>query len=341
MALSYLNMPLKDNAFTGNRNQGNPFSDDLEKGVAYDTYEANATIIEQVGAFPRISSMYRVGASKLISHLSVKPEQKVLDMGSGTGISTLELLSQNPNVNVVGIEISDGMLAVARYKFNLTEGQEIISEVEDQKLLTYWKNFREESQKYSRQVRFLQDDFQSTDKINDGSLDAAIGNQFMHWTELSKTFSQLRRFLKNGSPVVWNSASHFYEDSQFPSFEYGFRYNDFLACVLNEVSKEVEVKDYKTLSRPEHTLQSIQRVSQEQGFDTQQVGTYLMPVDMQIFIRNHVPVFVRELVKEEIGTVKIEDITRRAVAIAINNPKALNDTTHKYDIVPVFESRKV
>lgn len=334
-------MSLKDGAFTGNGNQGNPYLDGLEKGIAYDTYEANAEIIEQAGSFSRISTMYRAGASRLISYLSINSNQKVLDMGSGTGISTLEVLSQNPEIKVVGVEISKGMLAVARYKFNFDDGQEILKVVDDKNLLRYWKRFREESRKYTGQVIFVQDDFQSTDKIYEKSIDAAVGNQFMHWTDLSKTFGQLRRVLKDGSPAIWNSASHFYEDSQFPSREYGFRYNDFLAYVLDEVAKEVKVDDYKTLSRPEHDLGSIRRISQEQGFNTRQVGTYLMPVDLQVFVRNHVPVFVRQLVKDEIGTAEIEDITRRAVAIAINNPKALNDTTHKYDIVPVFESRKV
>ena len=51
-----------------------------------DTYEANAAIIEQSGFFPRISSLYQTGASRLISHFSLEPNQTVLDVGSGTGI---------------------------------------------------------------------------------------------------------------------------------------------------------------------------------------------------------------------------------------------------------------
>ena len=151
-------------------------------------------------------------------------------------------------------------------------------------------------------------------------MDGAVANQFMHWTDIPTTFSQLQKFLKQHKSVVWNSASHFYEDSQFPSLEYGFRYNDFLNYVLKEISKKCDVKDSKTLSRPNHNIESIREITSKQGFETEQVGTCLVPVDLQIFIRNHVPVFVRQLVTSELSDVAgvCSVVARKAIQDARN-----------------------
>ena len=85
--------------------------------------------------------------------------------------------------------------------------------------------------------------------------------------------------------------------------------------------------------------------SAEQGLETEQVATYLLPVDLQLFVQNHVPICVKQLVvDQEIKNLSddlIARLTREAVAKAINDPKALGDIQHKYDIVPVFKSVKV
>jgi len=327
---------LKDAVFSGSVSQGNPHQD----GIAYDTYEANFNVIEQDGNHSLILTPYRAEAKKLIKHLFAEKDQRILDLGSGTGISTLELLSQNPEVYALGVEVSEGMLQIARYKFHQVNGDELLKQVDDSKLLRYWQDFRTESERYKDQVEFILGDFQEIDDIEPESIDGAIGNQFMHWTDLSKSFKQLYRFLKRDRHVVWNSASHFYDDSKFPSSEYGFRYNDFLRFILDEVGKRVRVRDYKTLSIPEHNLDSIKTITSEQGFETEQVATYLLPVDLQVFIKNHVPAFVRNLIIPKMSKNEIKDITQEAIANAINNPKALEDTQHKYEIIPIFKSTK-
>ena len=287
-------MRLNDGAFTGSNKQGNPYLDGIEKGIAYDIYEANTPVIKQIDGQPTITSMYRDGARELISHFSAKHGQTIMDLGSGTCIATLELLSQNPQIHVVGVEVSKGMLDVGNYKFHKADGKEL-KNVNDSKLQQYWDDFRKESRKYKEQVTFINADFQTIDTIEEESIDGAIANQFAHWTDIPTTFSKLHEILKPGKSIVWNSASHFYEDAQFPSLEYGFRYNHFLECVLKEISKEYTVEDYKKLSRPQHTYETIKEITEKQGFDTKQVATYLVPVDLQIFVKNHVPVVVKEL----------------------------------------------
>ena len=129
---------------------------------------------------------------------------------------------------VLGVELSEGMLQTARYKFHQWSGEQLLEQVTDEILLKYWQEFRAESEQYKDQVTFVLGDFQEIGTIKPESMDSAVGHQFMHWTDLSKSFKQLYRFLKTRGEVLWNSASHFYEDSQFPSAEYGFRYNDFV-----------------------------------------------------------------------------------------------------------------
>jgi hypothetical protein len=114
-----------------------------------------------------------------------------------------------------------------------------------------------------------------------------------------------------------------------------------MGFVMDAVAKRVPVRDYRELSRPVHNIESIVGITLGQGFKTAQVGTFLVPVDLQTFMRNHVPVFVGQLIEGEIDRSALEGIVREAIAAAVNNPKALADMKHKYDVVPIFESVKM
>ncbi|MFA5412444.1 MAG: class I SAM-dependent methyltransferase [Candidatus Micrarchaeia archaeon] len=332
---------LGNGAFTGSAAQGNPYKGDLGKGVAYDLYEARAKMIRQDGRTPAITTPYREGARNLVAYLRmVKDRQTVLDVGPGTGITAIEVLGRDSTVRVLGVEISPGMLQVGQYKFH--QGRLGLAQFRDTpELLEYWAQFREETSQFGRgRVKFILGDIQEAG-VGDGIADCAVANQVMHWTDLSKTFGQLHRMLRGEGQVVWNSASHFYDDGGFPSAEFGFRYNDFMGFVMDEVAKRAPVKDYKGLSRPSHDIESIRGITQGQGFSTGQVGTWLVHVDLQTFMRNHVPVFVKQLIENGMDEPELEAITREAIAAAASNPKALADMTHKYDIVPIFESVKM
>ena len=55
----------KDNIFTGDTNQGNPYIGDFERGINYDSYEASFFLIDQVGNFPQLSQVYKTGSKRL------------------------------------------------------------------------------------------------------------------------------------------------------------------------------------------------------------------------------------------------------------------------------------
>lgn len=339
-------MGLKDAAFTGSLTQGNPYEGDLDKGIEYDRCEVNSPFIEQVGDSPAILLPYRESAKKLVRKIPTRSGNTILDIGSGTGIASLEVLLQYPGKSVVGIEISAGMQKLCKYKFHQENGAEFIEQVKDEKLRGYWDDFRKESLPFRNNATFLLDDFQKTDAIKEESIDAAISSQVIHWMDLPTAFGQLRRFLKNGASIVWSSASHFYDDSEFPAAEYGFRYNDFMNAVMSELrSMGVKVGDYLLLSRPQYNLDSLQAIVKKQGFSTQKVVTSLIPIDLQVFVRNHVPRYAKELIKTQIEGIEKEHLVKQAIANVITDHSVtdhspLNDTKHKYEIVPVFISTK-
>ena len=99
----------KNNFFIGNKDEGNPYIGDLEQGIEYDSYEINFSLIEREGNQTLILPSYTAGARRLIRHLPIIKNQAILEIGSGTGISTLEVLLKNPDSFVFGIEISEGM----------------------------------------------------------------------------------------------------------------------------------------------------------------------------------------------------------------------------------------
>lgn len=330
-------------AYTGSTVKGNPFRG-LDRVIAYDRYESSFPVVEQDEGKPVISTPYRSGAKMLVRHFSANEGQLIADLGSGTGICTLELFASYPEISVLGMEELAEMIRIARHKFNQSTDHDLLDMVTNTRLLEYWQGFRAESAPFRGRVKFLQAEVVTTDAVTPESLDGAVANQFMHWNDLSKTFRQLFRLLKNRCSVVWNSASHFYNDKKFPAEKWGFRYNSFFATVMEIVSKTAEVDDYLRLSLPEHDIGSIKAITSEEGFDTRQVGTYLLPVDLQTFVKNHVPTFVRELVVSDIGDEEKDALAREAVAKIMSDPvtykDALDDVTHKYDIVPIFESRK-
>lgn len=331
---------LKDGAFTGSRSHGNPYKGGLEKGIAFDTYEANFNTIKQDGNFPIISKVYRTGSKELIKHLKVKDGWTIADIGSGTATATLELLVQNPGSKVIGFEESEGMYETSLYKCHKSDGKKLLEQVNDKKLLQYWQEFRNESEKYKDQIKFVLGDFLEVN-IEPKSIDGAIGSQLVHWI-FPEVFEQVHKMLKNGREFIWNSASQFYNDSKFPAAEWGFRYNDFMKYVLESIKERgIEVSDYRKLSRPEHNLKSIKTITRDYGLKTEQIATLLLPVDLQVFVQNHIPAFVRKSVTSKIEPNEFDSITKEAIAEAINNPKALKDVKHKYDIVPIFKSIKV
>ena len=332
-----------DNFFVGK--QQYPFGDEIEKCLTFDSYEISTGLMEeQEGSYPVLLGFYTAGSKRMLRHTNLEGGQRILEIYPRSGILTLELLSKYPGVSVVGVEKSLGLQKIARYKFNQDEDAELKS-ISDPKLLEYWEKFRAESKKYRDQVQFINADFEGVG-LEEEDFDHAISNQGMHWMSLSNglsnAFGQLRRFLKKNGDLFWTTSSHFYNDPNLPTDVYGFKSNDFIRYVLEEVNKSIPITgNYLDLSKPIHTLDSLREISIAQGFETKQVATYPIPVDLQIFIKNHVPVIVRTLTPKDTSKEDLEKITQEAISKAITNPKALADITHKYDVNPVFRSFRI
>lgn len=327
-------------AFTGSVEQGNPYKGNLEECISYDRFDCGFTTLEQEGGDPHLVTNYLANVRKLLQHLSVKPGYKILELGSGTGITTIELFEQHPDVNIICVEESPGMLEIARYKFGISDGEDLLKMVSDQRLLDYWSKQRSKAIPHKGKVEFVLGDFQESD-LEEESFDAAIATQFMHWTDLSRSFGRLRESLKLGAECVWNSASHFYEDATFPIAVYGFRYNVFLELVLEEIGRRgVRMKNLRDLFRPKHDIGTIQRISESQGFGTKQVGVQLLPIDLQILLEFYAPSMVRAAIDQEVEGEEMAVLYNEAVAKTITNPNALQDMDHKFEIIPIFVSTK-
>jgi ubiquinone/menaquinone biosynthesis C-methylase UbiE len=330
-------------AFTGDQDN-HPYHNDLKTAIDYDILESGFSILDHKNNISVITTGYRFVADRLVGYLDTKEGDEILDVGSGTGITTLELVLQNPNIKSVrGVDISKGMTHLSSYKFHKLDekSEEIFKHVGNDKVEDYWKNFRKESLPYKDKVSFINADFlKYEENFKEKSFDGVIASQFMHWVDLSSAFKKMHQILKDGKNVVWNSASHFFNDATYPTEMYGMRYNDFIKYVMEEVSKEVTVKDYKTLSVPKHNIDTIKKISSENGFETKQVAVHLIPYDYKFVRKYHIPAFVKALTDPNINPEFLKEITDRAIAKTINNPNALDDTINAYDIDPIFVSTK-
>ncbi|MDP2628705.1 MAG: class I SAM-dependent methyltransferase [Nanoarchaeota archaeon] len=332
-------MVLGKGAMTGITTEGNPYEGDFQKGIEYDQNEVDFPVVVRKGDTCFISNLYRAGASRLAEYVRTTCDHQGLEIGAGTGISTLEILSKNKLRKLFAVEMSKGMISVAKYKFNQSDGSELLNPGTNINLLKYWEEFRKESRPYSKQVTFMVQRFEDTD-FPEEVMDFAIANQSIHWMDLNQIFLKLRKFLKKDASLWWNTASHFYNDSQFPSFKFGARYNDFLKYVLEELNHDFEVGDLYSVSKPIYDLTSLQEISSKNGFQTKQLGIHIPFFDLQFFVTHHIPSIVNQLTKTD-DREKLESRLKEAIAKTINNPQALKDTRHKYDVNPIFCSTKL
>jgi len=334
---------LKDDAFVKGRSGSDPYKGGIEKGISYDDYDSKCYSVMENEGCPLHLPGYRILAKQLIKHLSLISNQKILDVGSGTGTSTLELFLKNPNISVVGIEDSEGMLQIARYKFHQISSDDLkLNEfVNDEILLNYFDKFRIESKDYKDKVKFILDDIETTNQIDEESMDGVIANMSLHWTDLSNSFKQIYRFLKERGEVVFNTSSHFYNNQLFNTLEYDFRLNDFVKYFLEEISKNIDINpDYHSLVDPKHNFDSFRSIASEQGFELEQVSTNLNNLGLQVIISTHILPIVGQLNLSEVKDERLDEVIRNALAITINNPKALGDIKHIYAINTDFRMVK-
>lgn len=341
-------MRLKENVFASIGT--NPFAGEIEKGIQYDLYEAQGFVLEQSGAFPKLKRSYEHGADQLIQHLH-SGAQQILELGSGTGIATRSLFRQNSNRQVVGVEVSKGMKEVSEYKFHQAERIPFQEKVEayfthigqspSRELNDYWDSFREDTRNLHQRAQFVQGDIQDiAHLVEHDYFDAATANQVLHWVDISQTFSGLHQVLRNGGTVVWNSASHFYDDAQYPSEKWGWRQHQFVKCVVEELRREgLEVTDYRSIQKPLQNISSITRMTDEQGFSTEQVGTLLLPVDFQAMLTAQVPRLSARAIQNDLPLEEKQVYVDAAILNAIRKGFP-EDQYHKYDIVPIFRSVK-
>lgn len=321
--------------------RGNPYKGGIEQGIAYDLYELNRPIIQQNAGKPRILGGYQSVALDLLNHFSTQKGSRILEIGSGTGIGTLELVSLNPTCSLICIESSEGMIELARYKFNHLDEDYILRRTNDLSLIRYWTSFRSRSLEFKDNVKFLMSNFEDT-ILNHESIDSAIAFSSLYHTDLTKSFRNLYNFLTNNGFIIWDGSSHFYDDKDFPSSNYGFRYNDFLGYVLDEIGKKLDLLgDYRNLSKPKVNLDEIMEITLKEGLFTEKIAIYLTPVDLQIFIKNFVPHIVRVLVPKETDEEYFNEVLKEGIGKAITNPSALNDNNHKYGIKAIFKSKKI
>jgi SAM-dependent methyltransferase len=216
------NKNLKDGAYTGSLKDGNPYEGDLAQAIAYDRDEINFPVVEEYQGSSIITTGYHAGARRLASLLPKNITGHLLEVGSGTGIATLEMLLQHKGVSIMAIEKSEGMRQLAQYKFGAKAATSSIASSEPS-LKSYWDHFREQAKPYRKQVQFRQSDIEQVKLLR--KYDGAFANQVMHWTELSESMLAVNENLKEGAPFVWSSASHFYNDATYPTKDFGLRHN--------------------------------------------------------------------------------------------------------------------
>lgn len=158
--------------------------------------------------YEKASAHQKEWGTAVIAGLTLRGDERVLDLGCGDGLLTARIAELVPDGEVVGIDASQGMIEVAREK----EG---------------------------RNLRFILKDIESLDFV--GEFDLVFSNAALHWVKDHRTMLQnVRRSLREGGEVRFNFAgdgncANFFrvvrgamEEPEFRSYFDGFEWPWFM-----------------------------------------------------------------------------------------------------------------
>lgn len=87
------------------------------------------------------SSSQKDAAADLMKYVSIKPSQKILDVGCGDGKITAEIASQIPAGSITGVDISSSMIDFAKGAFSSDRYQNLSFFLKDAQSLDYNEEF--------------------------------------------------------------------------------------------------------------------------------------------------------------------------------------------------------
>jgi len=109
MAKSSASQGMGRSIYTGSVTEGSPFFGDVSVGIDNDNLDAEmGTYLPVDGKM--VPSTQRALTRSLITQMPIGFEDKIVEMGPGTGNSTIEVKNRNNSAYVIGLEKFPGML---------------------------------------------------------------------------------------------------------------------------------------------------------------------------------------------------------------------------------------
>jgi len=134
-----------------------------------DIYRMTASDYDQLIAERRMGQFL-----VLIRELQLRGDERILDVGCGPGVSTLELAKLLPKGEVIGVDITERMLELARQR------------AEAHRL---------------KNIKFLREDAMSL-SFPDGSFDVVFSSYLLPWVpQVDQAISEMQRVLKVGGKI--------------------------------------------------------------------------------------------------------------------------------------------
>lgn len=159
----------------------------------------------------------------------IKNYENILEIGCGTGNSTIVILESNPNVeNMVALEPSTAFLEVARYKFGQVQKISAFDRNQNTLIKTFIEYQRSRGKQLSERVNFVQARADGGRlPLRDNSFDIIFASSVMHWLAfesidsvsseyIGKAFTDFSRILKPNGRLIFDSSGlqfNFAEDT--------------------------------------------------------------------------------------------------------------------------------
>lgn len=143
-----------------------------------------------------LDDVYGQFANTLIALMGLNDDSRVLEIGSGSGISASKLFTANKSTTLVGVDKSKPLLDIARLRFgqadNLDSYLEVIAKenyypkiigefVEIMDLADHLKMQRAEYSKFGERIELHQKEAHEIDGISEEPFDYVFTSQVFHW----------------------------------------------------------------------------------------------------------------------------------------------------------------
>ncbi len=205
---------------------------------------------------------YEKHFKRLVDMIPIKVNDKILDIGTAHGPSSLALFRKQPQIEVVAVDPSRNLLLISKAKFYGENINEFFTNYsKNGAVLSYLADQYQECSKFNNKISYVESFAEDLDDSKIGKFDHILGSLSLHWlVGPFKAFSNFYKILKKNSTVAISSSSWKYRTSD-PNIDHKKRFDNspFLKKFYKNLDSILGYKETEII--PEEDLWNLNKLT--------------------------------------------------------------------------------